>query len=438
LAASLCVGLVGCAQYTPLPLTVVPPLAPDIAALASAPSTPDQLSVEQVVQLALANNPDLRAARRKRATAAAQTEQAGILPNPTLTGALLPLISGVGSVPAWSIGLSQNIKAIVTYKSRQQAARDSEQQVAADIVWQEWQVAGRARQIAADMIMTARSRPLYLESYTLLAQRNTKLETELAAQRITLTMVAPDRTALQAARTALDTFDQKRLTLQHQLNALLGLRPDAVVPLATAPNLPPFDPVAVRADLSGLPNRRPDLLALRLGYAAADENVRQAILSQFPNLILGGGTNSDNAKVINAGPNVSLGLPIFDRNQGNIAIANATRAQLQAEYAARLAAATGEVGALLSEAEQLSQQLAVTRRDLPAARAAAQHAQAAFAASNLDERSYVDLISNRFTKEEEVASMETALLDRQIAIQTLIGAGLPTAELPVGPAPGGA
>ncbi|WP_204320379.1 hypothetical protein, partial [Proteus vulgaris] len=66
-------------------------------------------------------------------------------------------------------------------------------------------------------------------------------------------------------------------------------------------------------------------------------------------LVLGASVSSDNAKVINGGPNAQIGLPVFDRNQGNIAIARATRAQLNREYAARLAAVTGEVGALLAE-----------------------------------------------------------------------------------------
>jgi outer membrane protein TolC len=120
---------------------------------------------------------------------------------------------------------------------------------------------------------------------------------------------------LQAARAALDALDQKLLAQRHQLNALLGLAPDATVPLADQIDLPPFDPAAIRASLASLPDRRPDLLALRMGYGQADEQVRQAILSQFPDLVLGGAVSSDNSRVINGGPNATVGLPIFDRRQ---------------------------------------------------------------------------------------------------------------------------
>jgi outer membrane protein TolC len=419
--------LSGCATYKPLPLATTAPLAPDVASLGARGSQP--LTIGDVVVLALENNPDLKAARAKRGVARGQLQQAGILPNPTFSGSFLPLISGVGSVPAWSIGLSQNIRAIVTYSTHRRAAADAVRRVDADLVWQEWQVAGQARQLAADLIMGERTRASYAAAYDFLAARDAKLEAALAAGNVTLASVAPDRVALQAARTALNRLDQRQLSLKHQLNALLGVAPDATTPLRDTVDLPPLDSAAVRESLPTLPDRRPDLLALRMGYAQADEQVREAILMQFPDLVLGGAAASDNAKVINGGPNLTVGLPVFDRNQGGVAIANATRAQLHAEYSARLAAVAAQVESTLSEIEQLSTQLAVLRRDLPAARLAADHAAQAFSSSNLDERTYVDLVSNRFTKEQDVMTLEFVLLDRQIALQTLIGAGLPTAEI---------
>lgn len=429
-ALLLTAALAGCAHYAPLPLATDSSLVVDPAVLDGAAGT-SPLAIKQVVTLALANNPDLRAARLKRGIAAGQRTQSGILANPSMSGAFLPLLSGAGSVPAWNLGIAQDIKSLITYRARRRAAMASERQVAADIVWQEWQVAGQARQIATDLIVGARSRPSYVNAYTLLSDRNAKLEQALAAHTVTLVTVAPDRVALQAARTALNTLDQTQLALMHQLDALLGLAPGVAVPLAANPDLPPFSPAEIRATLSALPDRRPDLLALCLGYSAADEQVRQAIQTQFPDLILGGSTASDSSKVINGGPDVQIGLPIFDRNHGNIAIARATRAQLHADYQARMAATLGIVGALLSQYEQLAAQLATARRDLPAATLAANRAQAAFGASNIDERGYVDLVSNRFAKEQEIMTLELALLDRQIAIQTLVGDGLPTVNASV-------
>jgi outer membrane protein TolC len=428
-----CAALAGCAHYSSLPLAQAPPLAPSVAALPGiAPGAP--LSVARVTALALQNNPDLRAARTRHGLAQAQLLQSGILPNPSFAGALLPLISGAGTVTAWNVGLTQDIKSLITYRARRRAAGYSAQQVDAEILWQEWQIAGQARQLAVELIAGERSRPLLVEAFSLLSRRNAVLQQALAAGNATLVTAAPTLVALQSARASIQTLDQRQLLLRHQLNALLGIVPDAIVPLTPKIDLPPFDPVAIRADLATLADRRPDLLALRLGYAAQDANVRVAILSQFPDLILGGSASSDNSRVINGGPQATIGLPIFDRNQGNVAIANATRAQLYEDYSARLAAATGQVGALLSEMEQLSQQLAIVRRDLPAAQLAAERAANAFGASNLDERSYVDLVVNRYTKEQEIVTLELGLLDRQVALETFVGAGLPAVDTLPSPA----
>lgn len=429
LIAGLFAALAGCTHYQPLPLPHAAALAPAVANLAQAPVGDGPLGVDQVAALALANNPELQAVRARHGLAQAELLQAGILPNPSLTGAFLPLLSGVGTVPAWNVGLSQDIKSLIVYRSKVRAAGLAARQVDADILWQEWQVVGQARQLAADLIVGQQSRVSYEAAYRLLRDRNAKAEAALAAGNLTLVIVAPGRVSLQTARAALDALDQKLLAQRHQLNALLGLAPDAAVPLAKTVDLPPFDPAAIRASLPSLPDRRPDLLALRMGYGQADEQVRQAILSQFPDLVLGGSVASDNSKVVNGGPNATLGLPIFDRKQGTISIANATRTQLHADYTARLKAATGQVGAMLGEMEQLSQQLANVRRDLPAARLAATRAAKAFGASNLDERGYIDLLSNRLTKEQDVMTLELALLDRQIALQTLVGAGLPMADV---------
>ena len=184
------------------------------------------------------------------------------------------------------------------------------------------------------------------------------------------------------------------------------------------------------ADLPTLPNRRPDLTALQLGYRAADARVRAAILGQFPNLTFGVTGGSDNSNVRNVGPQITLELPIFDRNQGNIAIERATREQLHAEYAARLAAANGQVRAALSEIALLQRQLASVRAELPALERAAAQAQSAFDTAAIDDRAYVDLVSARYAKEQELVLLEQSLLDQQVALATLTGAGLPQVALP--------
>lgn len=420
-------GLAACAHYTPLPLATEPALRATLPRLGiAAPQGSGPYPVDAIVALALENNPSLRAIRARRGVAQAQLLQSGILPNPSLSGAILPLLSGAGSVTGWNIGLAQDIKSLITYRTRRRESGFAARQADADILWQEWQVAGQARQIASALIAGERSRSSYQAAFDLFARRNEVINRALNAGNATLIMAAPTRVALQTARASLNALDQRQLVFRHQLNALLGFVPDLVVPLARDLPTLHFEPDTARTNLASIADRRPDLLALRLGYAAQDQNVRAQILSQFPDLVLGAGAASDNSRVINGGPQATIGLPIFNRNQGRIALSQATRIQLNVEYAARLTTVVSEVGALISEYDQLTRQLEVVRRDLPAARLAADRASRAFGSSNLDERSFVELVTNRFAKEQEITQLELALGDRRAALETLLGIGLPS------------
>jgi outer membrane protein TolC len=429
--AAPCAALAGCAAYGPLPLPDKPGLAASLDGLrrdGMAPHTP--LQVSDVAMLALGNNPELRAVRAQHGVAQAQLLQAGLPPNPQVTGAFLPLVAGVGTTSAWNAGLSQDIKSLVTLSTRRRSAREAARQVDAQIIWQEWQVVGQARLLAVDLMEGEQTRRLLTRTLDLLVARGARSQRALANGDATIAAVAPDLAAVQTARTQLDDADRLQLSRRHQLNALLGLTADASVPLADTPDLPQIDPAEVARLLPSLAARRPDLIALQLGYRAQDAKLRAAILAQFPNLTIGLTGGSDNSNVRNFGPQVSLELPIFDRNQGNIAIERSTRQQLHDEYAARLAAADGQVEGMLTEMAQLSRQLAAARHDLVGTARFAAQADAAFNAGNLDERGYVDLVSARLTKEQEIVTLTQSLLEQQVAIATLIGAGMPTVSLP--------
>jgi outer membrane protein TolC len=149
---------------------------------------------------------------------------------------------------------------------------------------------------------------------------------------------------------------------------------------------------------------------------------------QFPAPILGVSGGSDNANVRNAGPTASLGLPIFDRNQGGVAIERATRVQLHEEYAARLTAAAGEVRARLTEIATTERQLERARADLPVAEQRAARAEAALRTRDIDQRTYVDLVNARLTRAAQIVTLEQTLLEQQVAIATVVGAGLPSVQ----------
>ena len=424
-------GLSGCAAVPPLDLPGQDGLAPDVEQLRhEGLASPMRLDLRAVALLVVQNNPDLRAVRAQAGVAQAQVLQAGILPNPALTGSFLPLLAGFGSTPAWNAGISQDIRSLITLHARRQAARAGAAQLDAQILWQEWQVVGHAWLLTVQLIEGERMHRLLEQARSLYAQRDAASEQAMLAGNATLSGVAPDRAALQAANAQLRELEQRLLQRRHELAALIGLVPDAALPLDAALSIPNEDSRTIEAMLPTLAQRRPDLVALRLGYRAQDARLRAAMLSRFPNLVFGLTGGSDNSNVRNIGPQVTMELPIFDRNQGNIAIEQATRRQLQAEYAARLAASVGQIRAMLSEQALLRRQIGTLRRELGQATREAAAAAHAFAAGDLDERSAIDLIATGSDRKVELVAIEQSVLEQQVAIASLLGLGLQPVAMP--------
>jgi outer membrane protein, heavy metal efflux system len=430
--------LAGCEIYEPLPLDTAPRLVADPSALIHVggdgrnadvdPSGP--LDADAFVVLAVENNPDLRAGRADHAVAQAQLLQAGLLPNPQIGGNYGSLLSGPGTIDSWGASFGQDIKGLITLSAQRSAAEQEVRKVDADLLWQEWQVIGKARLLYIDTVEQDKLHELQLEARSLVAARAEHSRHALAAGDLDLTVAAPDFTALTDLDKQIADLDRQRLSRQHDVDALLGLTPDVQLRFVDRVALQPMDEAAVSQAVAELDRRRPDLVALQLGYGAQEEKLRGAILAQFPALSFGGAYGSDTSHIQTLGPQITLELPIFNRNQGNIAIERATRRKLHAEYANRLEAARGEVAAMQRERALLAEQTAQLETALAEAIRIADQAGAAFKSGGIDERSYVELQMTRLGRLQELVALEQQALELRAATATLIGAGLPAITLP--------
>ncbi len=423
--------LASCASYSKLPLPETADLPTSLAGLHhDGVDVQAPLSVSSVATLAVINSPDLLATRAQHGVAQAQVISAGILPNPQIYGFAIPAMTGPGTTAAYNVGITGDVKSLVTLSLHKRAARDAAAQVDAQILWQEWQTIGQARLLAVDLVEGAAAQHLLDQARDMLGERSAHAQRALAEGNTTLATTLPDLAALQAARAAADDMQRQQLARRHQLNALLGLAPEAVIPLDDRLDIPPIDDGAATAALADLGVRRPDLAALRLGYAAQDASLRADILAQFPTISIGFIGGSDNSNTRGIGPQIYIDLPIFDRGQGKIGLGRATRQQLHDEYTARLAAATGQVRAMLREQAQLASQHDRLRNELADTNRAAHAATAALANHDIDERGYLDLVMTVSAKELEILTIEKSMLDQQVALATLIGAELPSITLP--------
>jgi outer membrane protein TolC len=386
---------------------------------------PPVLGIEEVALLALRNNPDLVAARAQAGLAQAQMFTAGIAPNPSVNGSYGFLLSGPGTTGALAAGLSQDLKSLVTLSSRRTSAGHAARAVDARLLWQEWQTVAKARLLTVDLIEGERLRRILDEHVTQLQDMLARNHDALARGDTTLTALIPDLSAAASARTQLDDLQRQQQTRRRDLNVFLGLSPLAMLRLGDSVELPVVNVAAMEHILTSLADRRPDLVALQLGYQSQEENVRGAILAQFPMLSLGISGGHDTSEVRTLGPQITIDLPFFNRNQGNIAVETATRQQLHDEFTARLTTAKAEIQSLLADMALLHNQLAAQQPQLAELEQTAARAQSAYGARNLDERNYVDVLSARRSKQQDFLVIERTLLEQQIAVATLIGAGMP-------------
>lgn len=419
----------GCAVYSPLPLAVDAQPKTSLDALTYRDPLPALLGIDDVAALAAQNNPDLQAARAQHGVAAAQVRQAGILPNPSIASTFAHLVSGPGTTNPITVVLSEDIRALLLLPTRRAAARQSQRATDASVLWEEWQLIAKARLLTIDVITAERQLKALAAAYHWVAERASNGREALASGDAALGALVPDLSAEADLGRQLDDLVHQQAVRRADLNRLLGLAPDVSLPLQETIMLPPLDPDEVADALHTVVSRRPDLLSLQFGYQSQEERVRGAIRAQFPALTLGIGAERDNTNVRSTGPQITFDLPIFDRNQGNIAIERATRRQLHDEFTARLVGARTEVLSLLASQGLLRDQLVGKRVQLAVLANAAEQAEAAFLAGDLDERSAVDVVVAHSAKEQEVFTMEQNLLDQQVAIATLLGAGMPPSSL---------
>lgn len=413
-------GLSGCAHYSPLPL-------PAQATTVRTDIGPAPLSMSEIERQVLLHDPELQSARARHQVAQAQLLQAGILPNPSFDTSVGYLLSGPGDATAWTLGLNQDMQALLTLRTRPKEAEATSNQVDAELLWQEWQTLGKARLLVVDIVEDEDLALVQRQLLRSLDTRRDALQQALERHAIDQLSAMPDMTVAADAHAAWNELQRRLLDERQALNAMLDLAPDTEVALSALPENPPLDGKAVAVAADRLAQHRPDLLALAAGYAAQDARLRSALLAQFPPLSFGFATAQDNSRVRSGGPAVTFDLPLFDRNQGVIAVETATRQQLHDEYLARLRQSRDEVLGLLAAHERLDTQLQTLASLAPTDRQRRQEAETAWHGGLIDLRTYVDLVTASANRDMTRIALEKAVWEQRVAIDTLLGTGLPSA-----------
>lgn len=437
----------GCAAYAPRPLPVEPNLEtrvqdiqidvskferPDLGGHAFDPA--DGLDIVEIAQLAVVNNPDLKAQRSRSEVARAQAFAARLLPDPqvNLSGDypsdnIASLVSGYG------LGISYDLQALVTRGASVEMAQAAARQIDLDALWQEWQVIQQARILYVQNIAQTRKLDLQRRVRDLFSDRYAHSAEALKRGNLTLDVTGTDLTALMDADSQIDQIARQLNQTRHDLNALLGLRPELELAFNELLSPRPLDSASVDEALAHFSERRPDLLALQAGYRSQEAAVRRAVLAQFPSLSVGITRARDTGDVHTTGFGITLNLPIFSGNRGEIAVQRATREQLREEYQARLDQTLAQVDLLRTQAAMIDRQRATLAERLPTLEQMAGEARRAYEAGNMAALTYLNLENTLLNKQLELVDLEQDLWDTDIGLDTLLARPLGTTEGGSGP-----
>jgi cobalt-zinc-cadmium efflux system outer membrane protein len=428
-ASFLCAALSGCATYHPKPLPTAPDLSETPALTVPAKQfllpglTPHKISGRgldetTIVLMAVYNDPDLKAARLQDGIAKAQMAEAGLLPDPQFGAGFAQSARNYGG----ALSLGEDLQALITRNASKAAASATQRQVHLNILWQEWQVAEQASQLYIQARSDEKLRPILQAEENLLADR---YQSDLKAMRQgdqTANVVSLDQEQLSTAQSRLRQVEISINQTNHQLDALLGVRPGTPLQLLPSRSPVPLSANQFRAAIAALPHRRADLLALQAGYQSQEEQLRKAILMQFPAMSAGLNLERDPVEGVNSsGPQVSLTLPLFNHNQGQIAIQKATRSFLRQTYQARLDAAENQAHEIWQENQILAAQLRNLHIQIGQLGSRASAAKVSFDESNLNAAAYVTMETGYLTKKEEAVRLRASLDASRAALRILLG-----------------
>ena len=346
--------LANCVRYQPHPLD--PPRSeqqfrtrslsdPGLAAFLRRPDWPPaKLQLRDLYAIALYFSPDLDIAR-----AHLRTTQAGILtantrPNPTVSigggwtnAPESPLVFHFDPAMTIETGGKRALRALEAGKLAE-AAR-------VDVDATAWHVLSRVRAAWIDYAMALRSVDV--------------LNNEIRARNETIGILEKRLSVGEGARPEVETARALLIAVQLEARTAATSVSQAEVSLATAvglPSLPPVDTSTLPQTLADLPLgdvqkagllHRADIRRSLLEYAAEEAALQLEIAKQRPDIQLNPGYAFDEGHhKITFGPGFEI--PVFNRNRGPIAEAEARRAEAEARFNALQAQAIGEMESALA------------------------------------------------------------------------------------------
>lgn len=326
---------------------------------AAAPAQPASLDLAGAIRLAL-EGPRLRAAGHEVAASAAAIGQADHFPNPTLEYLREGEQAGTRTT---TVQLNQPIELGGKRRARVALAESAAAVARGELAALRQEV--RAETIAGwHAVLAAQERQQLATTLAGLAHKSIEVaERQVAAGKVSPIDATRARLAAVDATTELGAAQAELAIARARLGALVGLPGETLVlaPGGDAP-LPALKPLpALLAEAAqALPVRR-----ARGQLVVQDAQAQVERAARLPDLTLTVGSQKvDDAGRRQAVVGVSLPLPLFNRNEGNLLAALRRSDKAREEVAAAEAAAVSELGSAYTRYEQARGEAAMLRSEV--------------------------------------------------------------------------
>lgn len=391
-----------------------------------------ELSLEQAVELALGRHPDLAMARHEVEAAMGATEQAGVLPNPSLSVSVEDTRKATRTT---AYQLNQLIELGGKRSSRVQASQLLEELNRAQLQGRVLQIRSRVRSAFWDML-AAQSRLGLARQSNELAQA----VLDAASKRVAAGKVSPveetrARVALSGVVMETAQAQQDLVAAKSRLGALIGLPAEQLPELVGAILVPAQAPAP--ADLARLIESAPDTVQAAIEVKRRNALVDVERSKAVPDVTIGVGRQRNNEMGRDQTLlSVAVPLPLFDRNQGNLREAIARSDQARDDARGRKLILTTDVQIAASRLDNARQQaLLAQERLLPDATRTYEATTQGF---TLGKFGFLDVLDAQRTLFQARAQHLKALSDAQQAasdLEALLGAPLSVSNNPSTPAP---
>ena len=327
--------------------------------LAGSSAFAQEMTIEQLVALAIQQSPDLQAARTRIDAAAARVTQAGVRANPVVSGSHE---QGPMHMATTAIGVEWPLS-LYRRGGRTVVAQGEAAIVSLSVRELERLLASAVREQAGRLLAAQRTLAVMTEALTTARRMRDLLDrrvTEGGTPRLDANLAAVEALRLEAD-VALATGDLQAATIE--LRAVAGLPGDQAIVLresleglAASPVLPRFTPAAAmeaRADIREAVAQI-GLADARIDAARREGRTDVTVAAGYTRASVGFdlfGFNARGQRVLihdifhTATIGARVTMPFFDRNRGTVAAAQAERGGAEALVTARQRAARAEIDA---------------------------------------------------------------------------------------------